>query len=97
VIKDIAQQTFALLNKISCGDTFGVTDEALKIIEAQKESLDELAKEFDRLYGAARHACLKLDVSVKRGEAQPAREYEALEEQVERLRPLFEQIVRRRG
>jgi len=77
-----------------------LTNQALVLQGARlalEANVDELTIEFDRLYGAARAASMKLDVSVKRGEAWAAREYESLEEQIERLRPLFEQVIRRRG
>lgn len=97
MMKDTARLTFAMLDKLSKGDLKGALDDALRAIEDQKDNTDHLALEFDRLYFAARRASGKLDVSVQRGEAQPAREYEALEEQVERLKPLFEQLRNRRG
>ncbi len=96
ILTDNAALLMAALAKRAEGKLEGALDDALQIVENQKESIDRLAVEFDRLYGDARSASMKLDASVKRGEARPAREYERLEEQVERLRPLFEEI-RRRG
>ncbi len=96
-LKDNSRLMGSMLEKISKGDRSAALEDALQIIEAQKDNMDELTTEFDRLYGDARSASMKLEVSTARGEAWHAREYERLAEQIERLRPLFEQVVRRRG
>jgi hypothetical protein len=95
MLKDNSRLMFAMLDQIAKGERSAALELALLIIEAQKDNMDELTTEFDRLYGAARVLSFKLP------DGSRLSTFDAhlgdLEEQIERLRPLFEQVVRRRG
>jgi hypothetical protein len=82
MLKDNSRLMGSMLDKIAKGDRSAALEDALQIIEAQKDNMDELTTGFDRLYEASRSACVHI---------------QALEETLRSLELLYLQARDRRG